>query len=116
MANETFWSLGMTTINQCYSYRSLDAVAATQIESTIWNLMGVAFIAMGEAVGIMMGHILGSGELEDAKKAILELSVAKASLEDIFIELTSAEQSEKTAESLEHNDEISPNSEKEEHE
>ena len=68
MANETFWSLGMTTINQCYSYRSFDAVAATQIESTIWNLMGVAFIAMGEAVGIMMGHILGSGELEDAKK------------------------------------------------
>jgi putative MATE family efflux protein len=68
MANETFWSLGMTTINQCYSYRSFDAVAATQIESTIWNLMGVAFIAMGEAVGIMMGHILGSGELEDAQK------------------------------------------------
>lgn len=68
MANETLWSLGMTTINQCYSYRSLDAVAALNIESTIWNLMGVAFIAMGEAVGIMMGHILGSGELADAKK------------------------------------------------
>ena len=68
MANETFWSLGMTTINQCYSYRSLDAVAALNIESTIWNLMGVAFIAMGEAVGIMMGHILGSGELSEAKK------------------------------------------------
>ncbi len=68
MANETLWSLGMTTINQCYSFRSLDAVAALSIESTIWNLMGVAFIAMGEAVGIMMGHILGSGELTDAKK------------------------------------------------
>ena len=68
MANETFWSLGMTTINQCYSYRSLDAVAALNIESTIWNLVGVAFIAMGEAVGIMMGHILGSGELDEAKK------------------------------------------------
>lgn len=68
MANETLWSLGMTTINQCYSYRSLDAVAALNIESTIWNLMGVAFIAMGEAVGIMMGHILGSGELSEAKK------------------------------------------------
>lgn len=68
MFNETMWSLGMTTINQCYSYRSLDAVAALNIESTIWNLMGVAFIAMGEAVGIMMGHILGAGELEDAKQ------------------------------------------------
>ena len=30
--------------------------------------MAVAFIAMGEAVGIMMGHILGAGELEGAKK------------------------------------------------
>ena len=68
MANETLWSLGMTTINQCYSYRSLDAVAALNIESTIWNLMGVAFLAMGEAVGIMMGHILGAGELDDAMK------------------------------------------------
>ena len=68
MSNETFWSLGMTTINQSYSYRSLDSVAAMNIESTLWNLMGVAFIAMGEAVGIMMGHILGAGELNEAKK------------------------------------------------
>ena len=68
MANETLWSLGMTTINQCYSYRSLDAVAALNIQSTIWNLMAVAFIAMGEAVGIMMGHILGAGELDDARE------------------------------------------------
>ena len=68
MANETLWSLGMTVINQCYSYRSLDAVAAMNIQSTIWNVMGVSFIAMGEAVGIMMGHILGSGELDTAKQ------------------------------------------------
>ena len=68
MANETLWSLGMTVINQSYSYRSLDAVAAMNIQSTIWNLMGVSFLAMGEAVGIMMGHILGSGKLEDAKQ------------------------------------------------
>lgn len=68
MANETLWSLGMTVINQCYSYRSLDAVAAMNIESTVWNLMGVSFLAMGEAVGIMMGHILGSGKLDEAKQ------------------------------------------------
>ena len=57
----------MTVVNQCYSYRSLEAVAAMNIQSTIWNLMGVSFLAMGEAVGIMMGHILGAGELEEAK-------------------------------------------------
>lgn len=68
MANETLWSLGMTVINQCYSYRSLDAVAAMNIQSTIWNVMGVSFLSMGEAVGIMMGHILGSGELDTAKQ------------------------------------------------
>ncbi|MBP5491515.1 MAG: MATE family efflux transporter [Clostridiales bacterium] len=67
MANESLWSLGVTTMNQCYSFKSLDSVAALNIESTIWNLMAVAFIAMGEAVGIVMGHILGSGDLSTAK-------------------------------------------------
>jgi len=73
MANETLWSLGMTVINQCYSYRSLDSVAAMNIQSTIWNLMGVSFLAMGEAVGIMMGHILGSGDLDDAKRKAYQM-------------------------------------------
>ena len=68
MLNETLWSLGMTVINQSYSYRSLNAVAAMNIQSTIWNVMGVSFLAMGEAVGIMMGHILGSGQLDEAKQ------------------------------------------------
>lgn len=65
MANETLWALGQTMLNQSYSYRSLDAVAALNIESTVWNLLGVAFLAMGEAVGIVMGHILGGGEEKD---------------------------------------------------
>lgn len=68
MSNETLWSLGMTVINQCFSYRSYAAVEAMSIQSTLWNLMAVAFIAMGEAVGIVMGHVLGAGELEEAKK------------------------------------------------
>lgn len=67
MANETLWALGQTTMNQCYSYRSLKAVAALNIESTIWNLLGVSFLAMGEAVGIVVGQILGSGDIEKAK-------------------------------------------------
>lgn len=67
MANETLWSVGTTFMNQCYSYRSLDAVAALNIENTIWGLMGVAFLAMGEAVGIIVGQKLGSGEIEEAK-------------------------------------------------
>lgn len=67
MCNETLWSLGTTFMNQCYSYRSLSAVAAINIQSTIWNLMGVSFLAMGDAVGIIVGQLLGSGDIEKAK-------------------------------------------------
>lgn len=67
MCNETLWSMGVTMINQCYSHRSLSAVAAINIESTIWNLMGVSFLAMGEAVGIIVGQILGTGDIDKAK-------------------------------------------------
>ena len=67
MANETLWSLGITILNQCYSYRSLDAVAAVNIETTLWNLLTVAFVATGEAVGIVVGQKLGAGEVEKAK-------------------------------------------------
>ena len=67
VANESLWALGTTTMNQCYSFRSLEAVAAMNIQSTIWNLMGVSFLAMGEAVGIVVGQILGSGKIDKAK-------------------------------------------------
>lgn len=68
MLNETLWASGTTFMNQCYSFRSLDAVAAINIETAIWNLMGVAFLAMGDAVGILIGQTLGSGEIDQAKK------------------------------------------------
>lgn len=67
IANETLWALSQTFMNQSYSYRSLDAVAALNIESTIWNLMGVSFLAMGEAVGIIVGQELGKGKIKEAK-------------------------------------------------
>lgn len=68
LLNETLWSFGMTMLNQAYSVRSLDAMAAIQVQSSIYNVMMVAFVAMGEAVGILIGQILGSGKVEVAKE------------------------------------------------
>ncbi|MCR5509209.1 MAG: MATE family efflux transporter [Lachnospiraceae bacterium] len=73
MLNETLWASGVTFMNQSYSLKSLNAVAALNIESTLFNLLGVAFLAMGEGVGIIIGHTLGSGDIKKAKEDSIRL-------------------------------------------
>ncbi len=65
LINEFLWSTGMAVLNQCYSTKGLDVVPAQQISSTIYNLSSVVYLAMGNAVGIIMGQMLGSGEKEE---------------------------------------------------
>ena len=67
LVNEILWSLGMTFINQFYSTRGLNAVAALNITSTAWNLFCVIMFAMGSAVSIMVGQRLGAGQMEEAR-------------------------------------------------
>jgi putative MATE family efflux protein len=67
MMNEIFWAAGMAVLNQCYSLRGLDAIAGLNIASTITNLFNIVFIAMGSAISIMVGQLLGAGKMEEAK-------------------------------------------------
>lgn len=69
MLNEIMWATGMATLMQCYSVRGLDVVAGLNISSTITNLFNVVFIAMGSALSIVVGQLLGAGKLEEAKEA-----------------------------------------------
>ena len=66
LLNELLWSGGMTMLNQCYSLRGLEVVSAFNISSTVGNLFFCAFIATGNAISIMIGQLLGAGELERA--------------------------------------------------
>ncbi|MCR5090251.1 MAG: MATE family efflux transporter [Oscillospiraceae bacterium] len=66
MINELLWSGGMTILNQCYSLRGLEVVSAFNIYSTISNLFFSAFISTGNATAIMVGQLLGAGELDRA--------------------------------------------------
>lgn len=75
LVNETLWSGGMAMINQCYSLRGLDAIAAMNISTTITNLFNVAFIALGDAIAIVVGQQLGAGEFEEAKDTDRKLIV-----------------------------------------
>ena len=67
LVNEILWSLGITFINQFYSSRGLNAVAAINITGTAWNLFCVIMFAMGSAVSIMVGQRLGAGKMEEAR-------------------------------------------------
>lgn len=67
MLNEAFWSIGMAALAQCYSVRGLDVVAGQNIANTIGNLFNVVFIALGNAVAIVVGQLLGAGKMEEAK-------------------------------------------------
>lgn len=65
--NEVLWSLGMTVLVQCYSLRGLDVVAAVNITNTINNLFTTVFMAIGTAVSILVGQLLGANRLEEAR-------------------------------------------------
>ena len=67
LLNEGLWAAGMAMLNQCYSLRSLDVVAATNISSTIWNAFACVYLALGNTISIMVGQELGAGEFERAK-------------------------------------------------
>ena len=66
LLNEILWSAGMTVLNQCYSLRGLEVVSAVNISTTVSNLFFCAFFSMGTTVSIIIGQLLGAGELEKA--------------------------------------------------
>lgn len=65
--NEALWALGMTMLNQNYSMRGLSVIAALNISSTISNLFSVVYLAMGDAIAIIVGQLLGAQKMEEAK-------------------------------------------------
>ena len=73
LLNEFLWSLSTAAIMACYAARGLDAVAATNISNTVWNVFSIVMMSMGNAVGILIGQILGSGDIDGAKASVRKL-------------------------------------------
>jgi len=71
--NELLWAIGMAIINQSYSTKGLVAVAAININGTVWNLFALIMMAMGNAIGILAGQQLGSGNVKKAKDWVKKL-------------------------------------------
>ena len=75
MANEAAWSVGLATLNRQYTLRGLDIVSANNICQTFWNVFSVSFMAVGIAVGIVLGQQLGAGKKKEAKADSMRLIV-----------------------------------------
>ncbi|MBR2013411.1 MAG: MATE family efflux transporter [Clostridia bacterium] len=73
MLNEGLWSAGIAMLNQGYSERGLNVVAATNISQTFWNVFAIAFMAVGAAIGIILGQLLGAGKEQQAKEQSYKL-------------------------------------------
>lgn len=92
LLNEVLWSAGMTVLNQCYSLRGLEAVSAVNISSTVSNLFFCAFFSMGSAVSIIVGQLLGAGELEkaiDEDRKLIAFSVVLCTVTGIVMAIIS---------------------------
>lgn len=93
LLNECFYAIGTAVLNQCYSVRSLDVVAAVNISSTIFNLASVLFLSMGSVMSIVIGQLLGAGAQEhhvrDSFRKIAAISVFSCVVIGIILVLTS---------------------------
>lgn len=75
LVNETLWAAGMAMLAQCYSLRGLSAVAGLNIANTINNVFNVVFVAMGDAIAIVVGQLLGAGKMKEARDSDNKLIV-----------------------------------------
>lgn len=71
--NEFLWAGSIAVLTQCYSTRSLEIVAGLNISNALCNLLNVVFVALGSAVGIIIGQTLGASEYDKAKNDSFKL-------------------------------------------
>lgn len=71
--NEFLWAGAVAALTQCYSVRGLHIVSGINISNALCNLLNVVFVALGHAVGILIGQTLGAGKYEQAKRDAFSL-------------------------------------------
>ena len=73
MINEGLWSGGMAVLALAYSSRGLNTISGMNIANTLYNVFSVVFIALGCAISIIVGQLLGAEKFQEAKKTSTKL-------------------------------------------
>jgi putative MATE family efflux protein len=80
VANELFWSLGITTYNAIYAHIGTDSIAAVNINATIEELAFVVFLGLGNACAVMVGNRIGAGKREEAYEVVRRIVILSVAL------------------------------------
>lgn len=68
LLNEMLWSLGMTAYKIGYSKLGVDTLACINVSESIANFFFVFMMGLGNATTIVLGQIIGHGDINRAKK------------------------------------------------
>lgn len=79
MANELFWSVGITTYNSIYAHIGTDSIAAINVNATIEELGFVVFMGLGNACAVMVGNRIGAGKKEEAYETVRRIIILSVS-------------------------------------
>lgn len=66
-AKDMLWALGMAIYSISFAALGVAASAAFNVYNTLGEFMNLVFFAFGSAGGILIGNMLGAGEIETAK-------------------------------------------------
>jgi putative MATE family efflux protein len=79
MANELFWSVGITTYNAIYAHIGTDSIAAVNVNATMEELGFVVFMGLGNACAVMVGNSIGAGKKEEAYEVVRRVIILSVS-------------------------------------
>ena len=68
LVNETLWALGQTVLVYVFSQSDEIATVVFPISNTIFNLIFVVCLGIGNAITILVGNTVGTNDFEKAQK------------------------------------------------
>ena len=83
LANTLAWGIGFAMFSVIMGHLGNDAVAANSIANIVKNIISCVCMGIGVGSGILVGNVLGTGELENARKLgdkLAKLSVVSGAI------------------------------------
>ena len=80
VANELFWSFGITTYYAIYAHIGTDSIAAVNINATIEELGFVVFMGLANGCAVMVGNRIGARKKDEAYEIVRSVIIIGVSL------------------------------------